>query len=297
MKISRLLAVVLTLGFMAGPAVAGIVTNGLIGAHDAGVGWDGTNLNDANIGDGYDAVGTPTGGVTHTAASGSDPAYFSFAGTHDRINLDALPHALGTGDFTVQMWVNMTSGSEQWQHTGFLGNSLASGDTYGFALGMLRGSAGKGLLAWTMSSPADEHTAGWPPSDYQQSTTGNQETPLTDGTWHQMTVVREAVGASSGLRLWMDETEITGSGDQLGDTVDMGLATFAMDINGPYGTVGGRMKSGDKFNKLLVYNRALSQSEIEQNLNAGAAATVPEPASLTLLGIGAALVLLRRRRA
>ena len=294
MKISRLLAVVLTLGFMAGPAVAGLVSNGLIGAHDAGVGWDGTNLNDANTGDGYDAVGTPTAGVTHTAASGSDPAYFSFAGKHDRINLDALPTALGTADFTVQMWVNMTSGSEQWQHTGFLGNSLASGDTNGLAFGMLRGSAGKGLLAWTMSTPVP---SGWPPTDYQQSTTGNQEGPLTDGTWHQMTIVREAVGASSGLRIWMDETEITGSGDQLGDTVDMGLATMTMDINGPYGTVGGRMKSGDKFNKLLVYNRALSQSEIEQNFNAGAAATVPEPASLTLLGIGAALVLLRRRRA
>jgi len=283
---------------MAGPAVAAVpVTSGLIGAHDAGVGWDGTNLNDANTGDGYDAVGTPTAGVTHTAASGSDPAYFSFAGKHDRINLDALPTALGTGDFTVQMWVNMTSGSEQWQHTGFLGNSLASGLTNGFAFGMLRGSAGKGLLVWTMGSAVPTDWGTTPPDDYQQSTSGNQEGPLTDGTWHQMTITREAVGASSGIRIWMDETEVTSGGDQLGTTVDMGEATMTMDINGPYGTVGGRMKNGDKFNKLLVYNRALSQAEIELNFNAGAAATVPEPASLTLLGIGAALVLLRRRRA
>jgi hypothetical protein len=314
MKISRLLAVVLTLGFMAGPAVAGLVTNGLIAAHDAGLGWDGTNLSDGVIGDGYDATGTlaevTAGNITHTPAAGSDPAFFSFTHKDDHIALDAIPTVLGTSDFTVQMWVNIETSSDTWAGAGLLANAGATGDNFGFALGQLRGNQGSDFWGWTLHDTRGIGTVD-PWDGWQSTNSVAQGSSFTDGTWKLITVTRSApeteYGGESGIKIWLnDGSEITQVQDNSSNygfaavTTDMGLATMPLDINGGYTVSGvrhGRMKSGDKFNKLLVYNRRLTGQEIIDNYNAGPSAVVPEPASLTLLGIGAALVLLRRRRA
>ena len=126
MRINKLIVVVLSLGLISSvPAMADVVTSGLIGAHDAGAGWDGTNWSDQVTGDGYDATGTIYGtdsGVTHTAASGGKPAHFSFATKDfDRIMFDVAPTVLGTSDFTVQIWLKVNSDPIDEGHMGLFG--------------------------------------------------------------------------------------------------------------------------------------------------------------------------------
>ena len=287
------IAVVLTIGLaMAVPASAQIVTSGLIGAHDAGAGWDGTNWADQVTGDGYDPTGTIvlSGGggssITHTAASGGNPAYFSFGHEDDFIAMDVMPTVLGTGDFTVQMWLNVASAVSDANHNGLLGDALGGGSNWGFSLGQGRSVNGGYLYAWALHDDEGPPVGPEPWEGWQAVLTPNQEGGIMDGTWHLLTVTRTAVGVEldSGMEIWADDTEITVWMDppETYGLADLSLATVTLDVNGGFTRSGstdkvGRLKDGDKVGMVLVYNRALTPAEIAQNFNAGLTVGPPTP--------------------
>ena len=168
------------------PAAAGVVTNGLIGAHDP-VLYDGDGTwEDVKTGDGYDATGE-VGHLTHTPKDGSTPASFSgFDGV--RMPFDVAPTVLGTGDFTFQLWVNKTVFSGF--HSGFVGNS-------------------PGFHVWTVRS-GDANTPGAlrvaiSDGTVYQGNDGPDRTPIFDDTWHLLTVTR--VGDTT--EQWHDTTMVS----------------------------------------------------------------------------------------
>jgi hypothetical protein len=249
------------------PAGAAHVTSGLIGAHDAGgAGWNGTTWSDQVTGDGYDATGTLGGGVSHTAASGPDPAYFTFTSTTaDRIWFDVVPTVLGTGDFTVQMWLNVATAGQGGLHAGLLGSFNSASVPKGFGIGQISLSDGTwpGAIVGTASDGTN-----WTQSN---NNGGNAEADVFDGNWRLLTVQRDGTTYD----MWFDGVEqgmYDGwTGTTVIDMADAGV-TIPLHINAganDHASGHGRLGGTDKVNKVLVYDRHLTQAEIEQNLAAG----------------------------
>jgi len=270
-------------------AWGGVVTSGLIGAHDANTYSGSGPWSDSISGDGYDATGTPDAGVTHTAASGSDPGYWS-GFSNGQVSFDTGPGVIGTGDFTFSLWVNKSSGPTG-AHKGFIG------DNNGGGLAVYQVRDGDGSTPSSLRSPISITGGNYQDSDTPRAhdpSSGASAipgiTPLFDSTWHLYTLTRSGANMFSYF-------------DADNATHETGNHTAATDMsNNPplhinASAINGRILSGeDKTGSMFLYNRVLSQSEIEQNVNAGPGAVVPEPVSLALIGLGGLLMFMIRRR-
>ena len=252
---------------VASPARGGIVSGGLIGAHDANTYNGAGPWMDETLGDNYDAMGTPDFGIIHTAPNGADPGYWS-GFSSGQITFDTGPGVIGTGDFTFSLWVNKSSGPTG-SHKGFIGDNSGNG----FAVYQVRD--GDGSTPSSLRSPIS--IAG---GNYQDSDTPRAHdpdsgasaipgiTPLFDGTWHLYTVTRSGGNMFS----YFDADNATHETGNHTAATDMSNNP-PLHING--NSITGRILSGeDKVNKMLLWNRVLSQAEIAQNVAAGPTALI-----------------------
>ena len=293
------------------PAWGEFVTNGLIGLHDANT-YSGTGpLNDSVTSDGYDATGTLESSITHTAPAGGDPGFFTNFenGGNGQITFDVGPTTIGSGDFTFSVWVNKSSGGQN-AHLGFIGSPTENAtpmapEGNGIAIFQVRSG--------DANSPNGFRTPITQGGDYQDSDTANayvpansgarevpadlfnNTTPLFDGTWHLFTLTRSGCDVTA----YFDTDNATHPENATCPgahaIVDISGAATPLHVNG-HSNSGRILRSEDKINKVLLWDRVLSPAEIAQNVAAGPGAVIPEPASLALLGLGGLLMVMFRRR-
>jgi len=290
------------------PAWGGLVTSGLINAHDAAL-YSGTgSWNDAVTGDAFDAVGTVGSGITHVPADGGSPASMTgFSNCADgdgscTIEFDTgAGGAVSTGDWTYSMWINKSDpsagqGGGPGSHAGFIGGG-------GFSVYQIRAgdsSSGSSLRGEINSgSNTDSGSAHDPPNSGSAGSFPNAP-PIFDGNWHLYSLVKSGPnkadvnhyfdGENASVYLGPPGQDFTATANNIDLT-----GTSPHNINA-HRASGRILGPNDKVNKTLFYNRALSPAEIQMNVDAGPNAVVPEPTSLALLGLGGMLMFLCRGR-
>ncbi len=126
--------------------------------------------------------------------------------------------------------------------------------------------------------------------------TGDVGPDVSDGGWHHIVAITEH---NVSTRIWVDGALVdTGGAPTIGnDNLDRGLNP--MMIGGNPDTAGDNFRSWNgAIDDVAIWTRPLSDNEVGHLWNGGAGnAVIPEPTSMTLVGLGLlALGVSRRRR-
>ena len=149
--------------------------------------------------------------------------------------------ALPTGDFTYTMWVNTTDNDSQL----FMASNGSGGNELWVKI---NGGTLQGLV--------------------NDSTAANATTTVHDGAWHLVTFTR----SGSTYSIWVDEGAAEGNNTD-GSTLNYSSCPLYIGVDIDTGCSGslGQYMAGD-VDEVRVYNRALSQTEIEAIYNEGSTA-------------------------
>ena len=221
----------------------GIVTQNLVLNLDAGdnssYGGSGTTWTDLS---GQGNNGTLVNGVAY---SSDNSGYLIFDGNDDKVTLPVgSDFAYGTGDFTVEMWFNVTGTSPQ-QYGERLFCQTQGGTNY-FVISASRGSPVVKKPVFT----------------YGASGTGTHivsSTAYTEGTWHHLIITRNGTTAT----LYLDNSSVA-------------TATVSLDFNNTtYVPTIGAFTHSDSLNLdgkisiVRVYKgKGFSSSDVTQNRDA-----------------------------
>ena len=110
----------------------------------------------------------------------------------------------------------------------------------------------------------------------------NVDGVLADNSWHHLTITHDA----SSIALYVDGTSVTAAANNT-----LGPWSGKTNIGSGAGDPGSQNYAGG-IDEVAFFSSALSASEVTSLYNAA----VPEPATMTLLGVGGLLALVRRRR-
>lgn len=182
---------------------------------------------------------------------------FSFDGTSDATAATAgLPS--GSGDRTIAFWVN--------------GSNMAVGNTMLFGWGNLAGQEMSSIVLGLGNAPSRKVGFwGWS-ADFESVST------LSDDTWYH---VAFTLSGTSG------DIYINGA---LDNSATLPVLNTPTGTNLFFGNFSGIMGNFDGLlDEVTVYDRALSATEIQT------LATVPEPATLSMLLLGFGGIMIRRR--
>ena len=224
-------------------ATKGIVQNGLVLNLDAGVSdsypGSGTTWTDLS---GQGNNGTLQNNPTFDSGNGGN---FSFDGTNDYVNLGDILDA-GSGDYTFQVWTRLTSTNSE--------NKMIMDKRDAINRILLYSTSTTGFISAAIGDGSQIFSAG-------------DNINHRDGVWrnHAFTVNR----SDNLLKLYRDginisNTDITGLGTQ-NNSVDLvlgaGYNSSSPSLNSSYYWHG-------NISSNQIYNRALTQQEIQQNFNA-----------------------------
>ena len=255
---------------VAGFALASPPANGALVGH-----WEFDNSGD--VGQATVSSNLETVGDAAYTASGKVGGALALDGSGDYLRVDAshtLASGLPTGDtsFTIAAFIQTTADARN--TITFWGNfstSQANGfrTTTSGEAGIADNSTG-GLLDF-----------GWGGAyDHGVGAGGTPPGTIYDGQWHHAAVTYDA--ATSTKRLYFDGVEI-GTGKVISD-LNVAAANFGI----------GSRTGSEPFSGLIddvrVYDSALSESEIST------LASIPEPSTTALLGLGGLALILRRRK-
>lgn len=221
------------------------VTDGLILALDAGntksYPGSGTSWTDLS---GQGNTGTLTNGPTYSSADGGS---IVFDGSNDygslsSLNLSTLMN--GSNNFSLSLWFNTDSFPAS---TSFLVSPVlfwAGNRAIYFVFGD--------------SAPADQFSVRVNQNSTWQSPVQNNST-LSTGTWYNMLVT---YNSSSGYILYQNGTSVDTSSTT-------GSISSFNDLNPQIGslTIQGTRYYDGKISQILIYNKALTASEVQQNYN------------------------------
>ena len=186
--------------------------------------------------------GTLVNGVSYSSDNGG---YLIFDGTDDKVTLPVgSDFAYGTGDFTVEMWFNVTDTSPQ---------------TYGQRLFCQTES---GTNYFVISSSRGDPVVKKPVFTYTSYGTGTHivsSTAYTEGTWHHLIITRNGTTAT----LYLDNSSVA-------------TATVSLNFNNTtyVPTIGAFTHSNQlnfdgKISQVRVYKgKGFSASDVTQNYNA-----------------------------
>lgn len=214
-------------------------------------------------------------GVGVNVAGGTTGSAYEFNDTNtDTFN---APLSYGTGvtdlgtDFTIMAWVNLDTDANP------------------------AGNSSNRFFLWEDQS--DFEFSVWLDSPNQADATANYETYLgstrvesppvhTKGTWQH---VAQTVSFNSGTNLVTLETFVNGVSTGTARTgTDTGFGDVGINFGRARNSASDRPFDG-KFDDIKAFNTVLTAGEIQ-------AASVPEPSSSILLGLGGLALILRRRK-
>ena len=186
--------------------------------------------------------GTLVGGTGYSSDNGG---YLIFDGTDDKVTMSAgSDFAYGTGDFTVEIWFNVTGTTPQnWGEVLFA--QTVAGTNY-FVVNSSRGNPVSKLPTFTHGTSGS-------------GTAVASSTAYTEGTWHHYVVTRNGTA----LTVYLDNSSVA-------------TATVSQDFtNTSYvPTIGGYTHTNSnnfdgKIAQVRVYKgKGLTSSEVTQNYNA-----------------------------
>ena len=221
----------------------GIVTTDLVlnldASNSSSYSGSGTTWTDLS---GQGNNGTLVNGVAYSSDNGG---YLIFDSTDDKVTLPVgSDFAYGTGDFTVEMWFNVTDTSPQ-----TYGQRLfcqTEGGTNYFVISASRGDP-------VVKKPVFTYTS------YGTGTHIVSSTAYTEGTWHHLIITRNGTTAT----LYLDNSSVA-------------TATVSMNFNNTtyVPTIGAfthsnQLNFGGKISQVRVYKgKGFSASDVTQNYNA-----------------------------
>ncbi|MDY6914359.1 MAG: LamG-like jellyroll fold domain-containing protein [Planctomycetota bacterium] len=244
---------------LASSAGAAVVTDGLVSwwKLDEGTGTDAFDTASA----GNNNTGTLSGDAdwTSTVPGAASSSAVTFDGDGDYVEVPNDASLQITGAITIEAWIYARSlGS----HPGLVEKALGS-DKGSYGLRIENGNIFSNFRT----------SSGW---------FGYSGSALSTDKWYHVAVTYN--DAADEMRFYID-----GSPDAV-HTVTASIKTYDDPIRFGYQTYYNESFDGI-IDEVRIYNRALGASEIEQNYN-----SIPEPGTMVLLGIGAAGLLIRRRR-
>lgn len=208
-------------------------------------------------------------------AAGKFGQAVSLDAADDQINLGSTSlGAIGTGNFTISLWVNLNGQTVSGDPAFFSNKDWGSGTNVGINYAV----KGGGNL--------DLNTYGTARVDFQDAGTSD----LSASGWDNIILVRDGTA----LKYYFNGVQEGGN-----KTIDAGADfasanNFILGDDGTGGYNGGSNWTGDMlFDDLAIYDEALDQSAISALQSTTA---VPEPSAAALLGLGGLALILRRRK-
>ena len=263
--------VLLTIGLtmiFAGIAQADILTNLKAVYHLEADASDALGNYDASVASGAPAFALgKLGNATDLEASNTD--YF-------RIDSPTII----AGDWGVSAWIKRESASTQYGASGLIGVPFGDATgTNGTTIRLEQYQAGNDLGFTDFSDTAGGITnnGDWSPYEF------------TDGVWAHLVMTRDS---TVGITAYIDGASL---GLMANGPLDGGKASpLGMDT---IGTAAGYSvcEFDGMIDELCVWDRALGQADVTELYNNGDGVSIPEPMTMSLLGLGG-LALLRRRR-
>ena len=198
---------------------------------------------------GYGKTGALTASGDYNAAAG----FVATEGTYVAIP-ESVVGTVGTGAFSVEMWINATQTSSRADLMDYYGGS-GSKDMGLLVEGNQLRFCAMSTSAWRLGS----HT-------------------LSAGNWYHVALTRDTASNIVAYVNGQQDFSISGSTENfgaMGNAIRIGNNVTSANPIGFTGSI----------DELAIYTRALSQSEALAHYNAGVTA-VPEPLSVVLLGTG-----------
>jgi hypothetical protein len=193
-------------------------------------------------GDAADAVGADDGtlmfGATFGPGVNGDDQAFAFGGIGEEIRFDNRGGNFGEGDFTLAFFIQTTSVRPEavWEKR----LECDAGSFWGFRIS-------NGLMGWEMMSDRFAH-------EYN-SFTG--QTPLNDGGWHNVALVRQGPAASMYIDGVLDASQTIDGVTTLHNIVPL-RAGMSACVN-----VDGTRPFTGQLDEQMIFRQALSQEQIQ----------------------------------